>query len=127
MLSRGLLSGSRSVGPQDFRAHLPRFTGANLARNEKLVAALTQVASSLGASGSQVAMAWAAARGRRLGLDLVPLVGARTLAQLEEALGALSLSLGAADLERIEAAMPQDAVAGTRYDAFQMSHLDSEK
>ena len=94
--------------------------------DEKLVAALTQVAGSLGASGSQVAIAWAAARGRSLGLDLVPLVGARTLAQLQEALGALSLSLGAADLERIEAALPQDAVAGTRYDAFQTSHLDSE-
>jgi aryl-alcohol dehydrogenase-like predicted oxidoreductase len=37
-LSRGLLSGSQPAPAGDFRAHLPRFTGANLERNRKLVA-----------------------------------------------------------------------------------------
>ena len=47
--------------------------------------------------------------------------------RLAESLGALDLELTADDLAAIEAAVPAGAVAGTRYDAMQMSFLDSEK
>lgn len=47
--------------------------------------------------------------------------------QLGESLGALKLKLTDLDLQRIQAALPADAVAGTRYGAYQMGHLDSEK
>ena len=57
----------------------------------------------------------------------MPLVGARTRTRLEESLGALRLELTAEDLAAIENAVPAGAVAGTRYDATQMSFLDSEK
>lgn len=127
VLSRGLLSGSKPTGPGDFRAHLPRFTGDNAAKNQQLVEVLQQLAAGLGATASQVAIAWVLARGKALGVDMVALVGSRTLKQLDESLGALKLTLGAADLQRIEAALPADAVAGTRYAAEQMAHLDSEK
>ena len=40
VLSRGLLSGSKPKSARDFRAHLPRFSGANLQRNERLVETL---------------------------------------------------------------------------------------
>jgi aryl-alcohol dehydrogenase-like predicted oxidoreductase len=61
------------------------------------------------------------------GLSIVPLVGARTRSQLADALGALDVRLSADDIARIEAAVPAAAVAGTRYDAHQMSILDSER
>jgi aryl-alcohol dehydrogenase-like predicted oxidoreductase len=125
VLSRGLLSGhwtaDRDV--RDFRAHLPRFTGDNLQANLRLVEALREVANTQGATVAQVAVAWVASRGE----DIVPLVGARTRDRLEESLGALDLELTEADLTAIEAAVPVKAVAGTRYDAMQMSFLDSEK
>jgi aryl-alcohol dehydrogenase-like predicted oxidoreductase len=127
VLSRGLLSGSKPTGGQDFRSYLPRFSGDNLAANEKLVAALQQVAASLNASASQVAVAWVLARARELGVSMVPVVGSRTLKQLSESLGALNLNLSAVDMARIDAAVPADAAVGTRYDAYQMGHLDSEK
>lgn len=123
VLSRGLLSGSRPQGPTDFRAWLPRFAGDNLARNQRLVDALAGIARDLGATTSQLAIAWALARGPAI----VPLIGARTRAQLEESLGALALRLDADQLARIEAAVPEGAVAGTRYGADQMRHLDSER
>jgi aryl-alcohol dehydrogenase-like predicted oxidoreductase len=126
VLSRGLLAGSKPTGGGDFRAHLPRFTGDNGVKNQALVAVLQQLAAGLNATASQVAIAWVMARGRSLGLDMVPLVGSRTLRQLRESLGALALSLATEDLGRIEAAVPANAVAGTRYDAYQMGHLDSE-
>ena len=127
VLSRGLLSGSKPTGPSDFRAHLPRFTGDNAVKNQQLVDVLHQLASGLGATASQVAIAWVLARGKALGVDMVALVGSRTLKQLDESLSALKLTLGSDDLRRIEAALPADAVAGTRYAAAQMDHLDSEK
>ncbi|GAB7548308.1 aldo/keto reductase [Cupriavidus sp. 8B] len=127
VLSRGLLGGSKPKGPADFRSHLPRFSGENLNRNQQLVAALGQVAQGLGATSVQVAIAWALAKGRELGLQLVPLIGSRTLAQLDGALGALRLTLSAADMALIEQAVPQQAVAGTRYGEEQMAFLDSER
>jgi aryl-alcohol dehydrogenase-like predicted oxidoreductase len=56
----------------------------------------------------------------------VPLVGARRRDRLTEALGALSVALDAADMAAIEDAMPASEVAGARYPAPQMAHLDSE-
>jgi aryl-alcohol dehydrogenase-like predicted oxidoreductase len=54
-------------------------------------------------------------------------VGTRTRAQLTESLGALAVHLSPEDVERIEAAVPASAVAGTRYDEHQMRMLDSER
>jgi len=127
VLSRGLLAGSKPTGAGDFRARLPRFAGENGVRNQKLVDKLQRLAADMQATSSQVAIAWVLARGRSLGIDMVALVGSRTLKQLAESLGASKLKLSNEDLERIEAAVPADEVAGSRYDASQMRHLDSEK
>jgi len=127
VLSRGLISGhwqkDASVAPTDFRAHSPRFQGENAARNLALVEALREVAEARGASVAQVAIAWVAAQGD----DIIPLVGARRRDRLAEALGALDLTLSAADLAAIERAVPKDAAAGSRYPAMAMAQLDSEK
>jgi aryl-alcohol dehydrogenase-like predicted oxidoreductase len=123
VLSRGLLSGSTPSAAGDFRARLPRFTGENLARNQKLVAALQAIAADKGTKPAQLAIAWVLAKRG----SIIPVVGARTRAQLADALGALAVTLSPSELERIEAALPADAVAGTRYDPHQMRALDSER
>ena len=123
VLSRGLLSGSKPASPRDFRAHLPRFSGENRERNQRLVDALQKLASEKGVTVSQLAIAWVLAKGH----DIVPLVGARTRAQLAESLAALEIGLSAADVARLEEAVPPSAVAGTRYDEHQMRVLDSER
>ena len=127
VLSRGLLSGHWSAaglnGAQDFRAHQPRFSGANLDRNLALVEAVRAIADERGATVAQLAIAWVLAQGD----DIVPLVGARRRDRLAEALGAADLQLSADDLARLEAAVPAGAAAGERYAAAQMAHLDSER
>jgi aryl-alcohol dehydrogenase-like predicted oxidoreductase len=123
VLSRGLLSGSQPKPAHDLRAHLPRFSGENRERNERLVEALRLLATEKGATASQLAIAWVLAKSR----SIVPLIGARSRTQLAESLGALRVALTHADLERIEAALPPSAVAGTRYDEHQMRVLDSER
>jgi aryl-alcohol dehydrogenase-like predicted oxidoreductase len=70
-----------------------------------------------------LAIAWVLAKGS----FIVPVVGARTRAQLAESLGALHVELSAEELAEIEALVPAEAVAGTRYDAGQMKMLDSER
>ena len=123
VLSRGLLSGSTPAPAGDFRARLPRFSGENLARNLRLVEALRALAADKGVKPAQLAIAYVLAKGA----NVVPVIGARTRAQLADALGAVAIALSPAELARIEAAVPADAVAGTRYDAHQMRALDSER
>jgi aryl-alcohol dehydrogenase-like predicted oxidoreductase len=123
VLSRGLLSGSRPGGAGDLRSHLPRFAPGNLERNQALVAALAALAREKGATATQLAIAWVLSRGD----FIVPLVGARTRTQLTESVKALDVTLSSADLARLEAALPPDAVAGTRYGEDQMRVLDSER
>jgi aryl-alcohol dehydrogenase-like predicted oxidoreductase len=126
VLSRGLISGhwspERPLAEGDFRGGMPRFSGDNLDRNLTLVEQLRTVADEKGVTVTQLAIAWVLSRGA----DIVPLVGARRRDRLREALGALEVELTADDVQAIERAVPQDAVAGDRYDARQMAILDSE-
>ncbi|MGB7282219.1 MAG: aldo/keto reductase [Candidatus Acidiferrum sp.] len=123
VLSRGLLTASNTSGPGDFRAHLPRFTGENLLKNQDLVAALRSIAAEHSATPVQIATAWVLSRGS----NIVPLLGSRRREQLRDALGALGLQLSSQDLLRISEAVPATRVAGTRYDESQMRMLDSER
>ena len=127
ILSRGLLSGhwspDRELTGSDFRAHAPRFQGENLERNLALVEQLRRVADAKGATVAQLAIAWVASRGD----DVMPLVGARRVDQLDEALGAAGIALTPEDIAEIEAAVPTDAAAGDRYGTAQMAMLDSER
>jgi pyridoxine 4-dehydrogenase len=126
VLSRGLISGHWSkerAGGKDFRSFSPRFQGDNLDRNLGLVEQIRTIADSLGATVAQVAIAWVAAQGE----DIVPLVGARRRERLTESLGAAKLKLSLENLESLARAIPPDAVAGERYPAAQLAHMDSEK
>jgi aryl-alcohol dehydrogenase-like predicted oxidoreductase len=127
VLSRGLISGHWQKGAEaagrDWRVFSPRFQGGNVDRNLALAEALRKVADVKGISVAQTAIAWVAAQGA----DIVPLVGARRRDRLAEALGAVDVTLTAADIAAIERAVPKDAAAGTRYPAPAMAELDSER
>ena len=124
ILSRGLLSsGTAQLAANDPRARFPRFRGENHARNLELLAALEAIAASKGVTAAQLAIAWVASRGD----DIIPLIGTKRRDRLDEALRALDLTLSTDELAAIEAAVPADAVAGDRYDAAQLTMLDSER
>lgn len=121
VLSRGLLVGSKPKGPTDFRAYLPRFTGENATTNTRAQQALADLAAARKVKPSQLAIAWALSRGE----DLVPLIGARTRAQLTDALGSLTVELSPAELTQLEQAGA--TIVGTRYAPEHMGNLDSEQ
>ncbi len=120
VLSRGLLVGTlpdaRNTG--DIRvSRLPRFKGAE--KNLKLADALARVAAELGITSAQASIAWVLSRYE----GIVPVIGARRRDRLQDAAAALALRLSPDQLAAIEAAVPADQVAGTRYDEPQMAHL----
>ena len=123
VLSRGLLSGAVPTEKSDLRRFLPRFTGANGEANRALVDALGTVAKKRGVTTVQLAIAWAVTRGD----DIVPILGSRTVGQVNEALSALAIDLSDVDLSAIEQALPPEKILGTRYDKIAMTHLDSER
>jgi aryl-alcohol dehydrogenase-like predicted oxidoreductase len=123
IFSRGLLTGSKPNGKGDYRAYLPRFAGDGKAQNERVVAAVQAFGKERGLTPGQLAVAWALAAQP----GFVPLVGAKNRAQLADSLAALDKPLSVADLKALDALVPEGAIAGTRYAAEQMAHLDSEK
>ena len=125
ILSRGLLSDSfdpsRERAAGDIRGRFPRFNADNAAQNLELVRRLEAFAAERGVAVAQLAIAWVASRGD----DVIPLIGARRLDQLEQALGGLELKLDPAELSELEGMA--GAAAGSRYGEAQMADLDSER
>jgi aryl-alcohol dehydrogenase-like predicted oxidoreductase len=123
VFSRGLLTGSKTSGKGDFRQHLPRFAGEQGAKNASVVEKLHAFARERGMTPAQVALAWVLAKQP----TLVPVVGARTRAQVDDALVALDKPLSAGDVTALESIVPADAIGGARYPAQAMKDLDSER
>ena len=73
---------------------------------------------------SQLAIAWVLTKAPA---STVPVLGARTRQQLDEAWPALDAQLSADDISKLEALVAASSVRGERYQAAQMAHLDSEK
>ncbi len=114
-LGRGFLTG-RIRTPQDFdeddlRRQQPRFQGENFKKNLELVDELTRLAQARGCTPAQLALAWLLSRGD----TVVPIPGTRLRRHLEENLGALRLEMTAAELLRLNAIFPADAISGARY------------
>jgi aryl-alcohol dehydrogenase-like predicted oxidoreductase len=127
VLSRGLLSGTwnknRSADTSDSRNSFPRFSGENLEKNLLLVEKLRKIADEKQTTVANLAIAWVLSRGE----DIIPLVGARSRSQLKDTIDAMNLHLSTTDLANIAAVVPANAVAGERYNTYQMSMLNSEQ
>jgi aryl-alcohol dehydrogenase-like predicted oxidoreductase len=121
--SRGLLTGSKPTSKGDFRRYMPRFAGDSAQSNDAVVARVAKFAADHGRTPAQLLLAWS--RGRRPGY--VPTIGIKTIAQLDDALAAVERPLTAQECDALEALVPASAIAGTRYGAEQMKHLDSER
>jgi len=114
-LSRGLLGGRirrpEDLEQGDWRRAVPRFQGADLDANFRIVDALAHVAEARGITLAQLALAWLCAQGE----DVVPLVGARKAAHVVNSAGAVEVQLSADDLAELDAIAPRGAAAGERY------------
>jgi aryl-alcohol dehydrogenase-like predicted oxidoreductase len=119
-LGRGFLTG-RIQSPADIpegdrRRDHPRFQDGNFAQNLKLVHQIEAIAKEKHCTPAQLVLAWLLAQGQ----DIVPIPGTKRQERLDENAGALGVKLDARDVERISAAVPPSAVAGSRYPEAQM-------
>lgn len=98
-LSGGLLSGKYATGaPPDGPHRLRTETPERL----RLARGVAELAAELGTTSANLALSWLRHR------DVVPIVGARTSAQLAENLGAVDVELTPADVTRLDALSPID-------------------
>jgi aryl-alcohol dehydrogenase-like predicted oxidoreductase len=123
-LGRGFLTGTAQRAEDypegDYRRGDPRFQGANFDANMRTAGVVAQVAAGLGATPGQVALAWVLHQGP----DLVPIPGTKRQRFLEENVAAADLRLGAAELARLNAALPPGSAAGPRYGESMMTYID---
>ena len=124
-LGRGFLTGTianpADLGSSDSRAQrFPRFSGEAFDRNRLLVERVQAIAQRRGVTAAQLALAWVMANGE----DVVPIPGTKRRKYLEENAAAADIHLTPAEVAELEAAFPQDAVAGDRYAASGMSSID---
>src|SRR3954449_9749310 len=114
-LGRGFLTGKftrfEDLPADDFRRRQPRFQGDNFQKNLDLVRHVEDVASRKGCTPAQLALAWLLHQGD----DIVPIPGTTRVANLEENVGALGVTLTEQDLGRIDAVFPKGVAAGERY------------
>jgi aryl-alcohol dehydrogenase-like predicted oxidoreductase len=114
-LGRGFLTGTihelDDIPADDRRRQHPRFQEQNFDHNRKLIVQIEDMAKEKGVTPSQLVLAWLLAQGD----DILPIPGTKHVARLEENAGAAAVKLDAADLARIDAAMPPGSAAGSRY------------
>jgi aryl-alcohol dehydrogenase-like predicted oxidoreductase len=123
-LGRGLLTGqvtaSSTFGEGDIRANLPRFAPEALAANVELVDKVTAIATRLGATPGQVALAWLLAQRPWI----VPIPGTRRIERLQENLSAASLDLEPSAVAELTAASDSVKVVGDRYPEAMQAMID---
>ncbi|NUR84989.1 MAG: aldo/keto reductase [Nonomuraea sp.] len=114
-LAGGVLSGKYAPSSGADQAPTRLSAGSLSARDHAVARAVQEVAEELGATPSQVAIAWTMSRSAAVR----PIVGARSAAQLRDNLGALGLTLPAESAARLEEAtgftlgFPADFIAQT--------------
>jgi len=116
-LGRGFLTGKApsgsELGPDDLRRSLPRFQPEHAEANRRLVAVIEDIAKGKGASAAQIALAWVLAQGDHI----VPIPGAKRIANLEQNVAAAEVVLTPAERERLETTFAPDNISGGRYPA----------
>jgi aryl-alcohol dehydrogenase-like predicted oxidoreductase len=124
-LGRGFLTGTitkkSDLGAKDARAQrYPRFEGENFEKNQVLVERVRAIAENREVTPGQMALAWVLAKGE----DVVPIPGTKRRKYLEENAVAADIKLTPGEIAELEAAVPQNEIAGERYAAANMKAID---
>jgi aryl-alcohol dehydrogenase-like predicted oxidoreductase len=124
-VARGFLCGPLDVNAfdtKDIRRTMPRFAPDNYAANLKLLPAYEVLAKEAGCSPSQLALAWLLHKGD----DIIPIPGTTSVEHLLDDLAGVDVTLDAGLIDRVEALINQNTVAGDRYNAQANSEVDTE-
>ncbi|ESZ37934.1 aldo/keto reductase [Mesorhizobium sp. RSR565B] len=127
-LGRGFLAGdvkrAEDYPEGDFRRGDPRYQGANYDANVAAAAAVQEVAAAKGAKPAQIALAWVLGKGDGFGIDIVPIPGTKRRKYLEENVATAAITLEAAEMAALDAALAPGKVSGPRYNERVMTTID---
>ncbi|NTY58096.1 aldo/keto reductase [Mycolicibacterium sphagni] len=119
-LGKGLLTGAIRSTDQfdktDFRATNPRFTGENFVRNLAIADEVAAIATEVGATPAQVAIAWLLTKGD----DIAPIPGTKRVSRLEENVGADAVELTAEQVTKLDNLTP---ASGEHHNEAQMEMI----
>ena len=113
-LSRGLVTNRLNVNSleeDDFRKHLPRYSGDYLENNQNLASEFAALAARKNITPAQLALAWVLAQGD----NIIPIPGTKRRKYLEENAAAAEVVLSSEDLEAIEGLLKKYPNIGPRY------------
>lgn len=111
-----------ALDAKDIRRHMPRFAPANYAANLMLLPAYRDLAGEAGCTPAQLALAWLLHKAPHI----IPIPGTTRVDHLQENLGAAGVKLQAALMQRLEALINQNTVAGDRYSEQSNREVDTE-
>jgi aryl-alcohol dehydrogenase-like predicted oxidoreductase len=120
-LGRGFLTGKvpslDELSDTDFRKTNPRFSGENFEHNLRLSRDVEAIASEVGATPAQVALAWLIAQGD----GIVPIPGTKRVARVEENIAADDIELTREQLDKLtHLTLP----AGEHHNEIQMQRIE---
>ena len=122
-LGRGMLTGTvRSLDQlddSDFRKTNPRFVGENFERNRRLVDEVEAIATELGVTPGQVALAWLLTKGDHI----APIPGTKRVSRVEENVDADSVELSSEEIHRLDELPP---AAGEHHNEQQMRMIERQ-
>ena len=113
-LSRGLVTSRLNVNSleeNDFRKHLPRYSGDYWENNQKLASEFADLAASKKITPAQLALAWVLAQGD----NIIPIPGTKRRKYLEENAMAADVALSQEDIQQIEGLLKKYPNIGPRY------------
>ncbi len=113
-LSRGLVTNKLDVSTlqeDDFRKHLPRYSGEYLENNRNLASEFAALATSKNITPAQLALAWVLAQGH----NIIPIPGTKRRKYLEENAAAADVILSHEDIEETEGLLKKYPNVGPRY------------
>jgi aryl-alcohol dehydrogenase-like predicted oxidoreductase len=123
-LGRGFLTGevkrAEEYPATDFRRNDPRYQGANYDANVEAAHVVREIATAKKVKPGQIALAWVLHKGN----DFVPIPGTKRRAYLEENIAAASISLDAAQMSMLDAALGAGKIKGQRYGERMMAIVD---
>ncbi|HLJ67278.1 MAG TPA: aldo/keto reductase [Chloroflexota bacterium] len=96
-----VLGGGILTGKYNRETGEPRRYESASERSRRLAEVLSETAREIGCTPAQAAISWVRQQGRG---EIIPILGARTEAQMVENLGALEVTLGPEQLDRLDAA-----------------------
>ncbi len=123
-LGRGFLTGdvkrAEEYPESDFRHRDPRYQGENFDANMGAAQVVRDIATSKAATPGAIALAWLLHQGP----DIVPIPGTKQRRHLEDNVRAANISLDAAEMSQLNAALAPEKVSGPRYSPERMAQID---